>query len=45
MEKMRHEQEVPVVEVDHQARVQAWPVHEPDWKREIIRCEPLADEM
>lgn len=26
-----------VVEEDHLCRVQAWPVHESDWKREILR--------
>jgi predicted transcriptional regulator len=32
-----HEGGRAVVKADHLARVQAWPVHEPDWKREILR--------
>jgi predicted transcriptional regulator len=31
-------------EADHRASVRAWPVHEPDWKREILRTEWHADD-
>ncbi|MGD9722614.1 MAG: ImmA/IrrE family metallo-endopeptidase [Pirellulales bacterium] len=33
-----------VAEADHLCRVQAWPVHEPEWKREILRTEWSAAE-
>jgi hypothetical protein len=39
-----HEESRPTVEADFARRVQAWPVHEPDWKREILRTEWLADD-
>jgi hypothetical protein len=32
------------VEASHVCRVHAWPVHEPDWKREIVRTEWLLDD-
>lgn len=41
--RVAHEQSVATVEADFARRVQAWPVHEPDWKREILRTEWLAD--
>lgn len=34
-----HEQATPAVEDSPGCRAQAWPVHEPDWKREIVRSE------
>jgi hypothetical protein len=34
-----HETGQAVTEADHLCRVQAWPVHEPDWKREILRTQ------
>ena len=34
-----HESGQTVVEADHLCRVRAWPVHEPEWKREILRTE------
>jgi hypothetical protein len=34
-----HESAQPAVEESPLCRVQAWPVHEPDWKREIVRTE------
>jgi hypothetical protein len=37
-----HEQSLVALEADFCRRVQAWPVHEPDWKREILRAEWLA---
>ena len=37
-----HEQSQAVLEADFCRRVQAWPVHELDWKREILRTEWLA---
>lgn len=37
-----HEQSQPAIEGDFCRRVQAWPVHEHDWKREILRTEWLA---
>ncbi len=39
-----HEIAQPVVQSDSLCRVQAWPVHEPDWKREILRTLWHADE-
>ena len=27
------------------ARIVAWPIHEPDWRREIVRCDWEADEF
>lgn len=39
-----HEQALATVEEDFARRVQAWPVHEPGWKREILRTEWLAAE-
>jgi hypothetical protein len=39
-----HDEGRPAVETDFARRVQAWPVHEPDWKREILRAEWLADD-
>ena len=38
-----HERGEPVVEETPLCRVQAWPVHEPGWKREILRTERQAD--
>jgi predicted transcriptional regulator len=38
-----HETGEPTVETDYLCRVQAWPIHEPDWKREILRTEWLAE--
>jgi hypothetical protein len=34
-----HEEGRAVVQTDRFGRVQAWPVHEPEWKREILRTE------
>jgi hypothetical protein len=34
-----HESGCAVEEADRQCRVQAWPIHEPEWKREILRTE------
>lgn len=34
-----HDAAKPAIEADSACRVQAWPVHEPDWKREILRTE------
>ena len=34
----------PATESDVTCRVQAWPIHESDWKREILRAEWLANE-
>jgi hypothetical protein len=34
-----HETGQPTVDADYLCRVQAWPIHEPDWKREILRTE------
>jgi hypothetical protein len=39
-----HQQSLPCVESDFIRRVQAWPVHEPEWKREILRTEWLAED-
>lgn len=39
-----HERGEPVVEETALCRVQAWPVHEPQWKREILRTEWQADD-
>jgi hypothetical protein len=39
-----HERGEPVVEETPLCRVQAWPIHEPQWKREILRAEWQADE-
>jgi hypothetical protein len=39
-----HYESAACVEADFVRRVQAWPIHEPDWKREILRTELLADE-
>ncbi len=38
-----HETANAVVEEDYLCRVQAWPVHEPDWQREILRTEWFAE--
>jgi len=40
-----HSLAAPVSSFDGQRRIQGWPVHEPDWKREILRmeCEDVAD--
>jgi hypothetical protein len=40
-----HEDSHATQEADAHCRVQAWPVHEPQWKREILRSEWLADEF
>lgn len=34
-----HDDGQPTAETDGFGRVQAWPIHEPDWKREILRTE------
>ena len=34
-----HEQSRPVIAEDPGCRVQAWPIHEVDWKREILRTQ------
>jgi hypothetical protein len=39
-----HEQRQHAIEEHPSCRVQAWPVHEPDWKREILRTECRAYE-
>jgi hypothetical protein len=39
-----HERGEPIVEETPLCRVQAWPVHEPQWKREILRTEWQADD-
>jgi hypothetical protein len=39
-----HERGEPVVEETPLCRVQAWPIHEPHWKREILRTEWQADD-
>ncbi len=39
-----HDHAVDVIEADYTCRVQAWPVHEPNWKREILRTEWLGEE-
>jgi hypothetical protein len=36
-----HGSQIPQFDEDLHRRVQAWPVHEPDWKREILRTEIL----
>jgi len=41
--RVAHEQSRHDVQEDFARRVQAWPVHEPDWKREILRTEWLAE--
>ena len=38
-----HEQAEAVADADSGLAVQAWPVHEPGWQREILRTEWLAD--
>ncbi|MEX2111843.1 MAG: ImmA/IrrE family metallo-endopeptidase [Pirellulales bacterium] len=38
-----HETHQPVVEADYLCRVQAWPIHEPDWQREILRTEWIGE--
>lgn len=38
-----HDDSRPCEKSDFASRVQAWPVHEPDWKREILRTEWLGD--
>jgi hypothetical protein len=40
--RVAHEQTLANVQQDFARRVQAWPVHEPEWKREILRTEWLA---
>jgi predicted transcriptional regulator len=37
--RIAHDDSQPAVESDAVCRVQAWCVHEPDWKREILRTE------
>jgi hypothetical protein len=37
--RVAHQQALTAVEANHACRVQAWAVHEPDWKREILRTE------
>ncbi len=39
-----HEHSQATQDADARCRVQAWPVHEPQWKREILRSEWLAGE-
>lgn len=39
-----HATSQPALEEAATCRAQAWPVHEPDWKREIVRAEWFADE-
>jgi hypothetical protein len=39
-----HQQATSAVEANHACRVQAWAIHEPDWKREILRTEYHAGE-
>lgn len=39
-----HETSLPACEEAPACRVQAWPIHEPEWKREILRTEWFADE-
>jgi hypothetical protein len=39
-----HESAKPAVEASPLCRAQAWPVHEPDWKREIVRTVWRVDE-
>ncbi len=38
-----HRQAEAAVDSDSALRVQAWPIHEPGWKREILRTEWLAE--
>ncbi|MEX0676789.1 MAG: ImmA/IrrE family metallo-endopeptidase [Pirellulales bacterium] len=40
--RVAHEQSLAVADGDFARRVQAWPVHEPLWKREILRTEWFA---
>jgi hypothetical protein len=42
--RLAHHESRPTVQSDAARRVQAWPVHEPDWKREILRAEWLGAE-
>jgi IrrE N-terminal-like domain len=42
--RVAHEQSLAATEEDFARRVQSWPVHEPDWKREILRTEWLAED-
>jgi hypothetical protein len=39
-----HHQAAAALVTDFVRRVQAWPVHEPDWKREILRTELLGED-
>ncbi len=39
------EESTTVEQADGGVRVQAWAIHEPDWKREILRTEWLSDEL
>jgi hypothetical protein len=34
-----HDRSCPAVKADSTCRAQAWPIHEPNWKREIVRTE------
>ena len=38
--RLVHEKNRPHSEYDGLNSIQGWPVHEPDWKREILRYEP-----
>ncbi len=38
-----HDQGQTISEADYTCRVRAWPVHEPQWKREILRTEWLVE--
>jgi Zn-dependent peptidase ImmA (M78 family) len=38
-----HETGEPALKSDYHCHVQAWPIHEPEWKREILRTEWLAE--
>lgn len=40
---MAHESSRTHQTVDRVARVRAWPIHEPHWKREIVRTDPAPD--
>ncbi len=39
-----HDRSQPAVKADSTCRAQAWPIHEPQWKREIIRTEWFASD-
>ncbi len=38
-----HESGEPASQADRHASVRAWPIHEPDWKREILRTEWMSN--